>query len=200
MDQSTDLLLAPNNQIMEVGFFHNAATFGSATINAAGQSDVFVTKYDDAGNLLAVSSFGGSGNEYGYGIAADNDGNIYMAGVITGSTNMGTIPLESNGGNDILIARLTLSPLEVSNSAALAPISLYPNPTRDRIQLDCSALKQLHSSVNLDIVDQSGRTVYSERGIAGLNLFDLSDLQSGLYLVRLFGEGYSSTTQLLVAR
>ena len=200
VDQSTDLLLAPNNQIMEVGFFHNAATFGSATINAAGQSDVFVTKYDDAGNLLAVSSFGGSGNEYGYGIAADNDGNIYMAGVITGSTNMGTIPLESNGGNDILIARLTLSPLEVSNSAALAPISLYPNPTRDRIQLDCSALKQLHSSVNLEIVDQSGRTVYSERGIAGLNLFDLSDLQSGLYLVRLFGEGYSSTTQLLVAR
>ncbi|MBI5308541.1 MAG: SBBP repeat-containing protein [Planctomycetes bacterium] len=52
--------------------------------------DAFVTKINSSGNALVYSTyFGGNGYDWGYGIAVDTSGNIYLSGE-TGSTDFST--------------------------------------------------------------------------------------------------------------
>lgn len=56
---------------------------GSTGSYGAGQSDVFLLKYDPSGNLSFHEIWGGAQNDYSSGIAVDEAGNTY----ITGYTN-----------------------------------------------------------------------------------------------------------------
>jgi len=57
---------------------------------SSGSSDAFVAKLNASGNALVYSTyFGGTGNDYGNGIAVDGSGNAYVTGR-TGSTNFPT--------------------------------------------------------------------------------------------------------------
>ena len=53
------------------GGFGEVATFSQFTLKSAGQSDIFVAKYDPEGQLLWVRQAGGSGVDLGRGIALD---------------------------------------------------------------------------------------------------------------------------------
>lgn len=53
--------------------------------------DIFVTKYDSAGQLIYLSFIGGESNELGNGIAVDTSGNVYLVGT-TGSDDFPTTP------------------------------------------------------------------------------------------------------------
>ena len=88
----------------------------------AGGMDVFVAKLSAAGSALPYSIYlGGSGDEYGNGIAVDSAGNAYIAGY-TESTNFPTAsPLQAaNGGRrDAFIAK-------ISGLAAACTYSIAP--------------------------------------------------------------------------
>lgn len=73
------------------------STIFAGTANSTSESpsssddDAFLCKLNAAGNALVYSSYlGGSGNEYGYGIAVDAAGNAYITG-LTGSNNFPTL-------------------------------------------------------------------------------------------------------------
>ncbi|MBX7242869.1 MAG: S8 family serine peptidase [Bacteroidia bacterium] len=53
------------------------------TVNASGNSDIFITKYDDMGNILWQDTYSGTASMNDYGITAVSDiyNNIYVAGV-----------------------------------------------------------------------------------------------------------------------
>ncbi len=74
-----------------------------------GGGDAFVTKLNAAGDALVYSTYiGGSGNDEGYGIAVDAQGNAYITGY-TKSTNFPTKnPLQATfGGNqDAFVTKL----------------------------------------------------------------------------------------------
>ena len=75
-----------------------------------GGSDAFVTKIDPAGSALVYSTYlGGSGNDFGYGIAIDSSGSAYVTGS-TASTNFPTQnPFQSankGGGSDAFVTKL----------------------------------------------------------------------------------------------
>jgi hypothetical protein len=59
----------------------SAATWGSPVSPFVGGYDVFVAKLDSSGSLLWNTFLGGSGDDIGYGIAVDTNGNIYVNGV-----------------------------------------------------------------------------------------------------------------------
>jgi hypothetical protein len=62
-------------------------TPGAFQTTLAGDSDAFATKINPSGSALVYSTYlGGSGNDYGQGIAADSAGNAYVTG-LTGSTD-----------------------------------------------------------------------------------------------------------------
>jgi hypothetical protein len=61
----------------------NAFITGYTYSFGAGNGDAFLLKYDSSGNLLWNKTWGGSNNDYGYGIALDSVGDVF----ITGRTN-----------------------------------------------------------------------------------------------------------------
>jgi Bacterial Ig-like domain (group 3)/Beta-propeller repeat len=74
-----------------------------------GGYDAFVVKLNSAGSALVYSTYlGGSGNDYGEGIAVDSAGNAYLEGR-TGSTNFPTMnpwQAANGGGADAFVAKL----------------------------------------------------------------------------------------------
>ncbi|MCK4462592.1 MAG: SBBP repeat-containing protein, partial [candidate division Zixibacteria bacterium] len=74
-----------------------------------GGEDVFVTKLSSSGNSLIYSTYlGGSGYDWGYGIAVDDSGSAYVTGS-TGSTDFPTLnPYQTDqGGTDVFVTKLS---------------------------------------------------------------------------------------------
>ena len=73
--------------------------------------DVFVTKLSPSGNTLIYSTYlGGTSDDYGYGIAVDNQGNAYITGYTTSSnfpTTTGAYDTTCNGGRDAFVTKLS---------------------------------------------------------------------------------------------
>jgi len=75
-----------------------------------GNADVFVTKMNISGNGLVYSTYlGGSNDEFGWGIAADGSGDVYIAGSTTSSDfpTQGGYQPGQEGGEDIFAAKLS---------------------------------------------------------------------------------------------
>lgn len=70
----------------------DAKALGQALPNA-GDYDVFVAKYSPAGELLWVRTAGGSGYDYGHGIAVDSKGDIVVTGAVVGPARFGDMVL-----------------------------------------------------------------------------------------------------------
>jgi hypothetical protein len=80
---------------------------------SGGGDDAFVTKFDASGSVLIYSTYhGGSGYDYGFGIAADSSGNAYVTGTAT-STNFPTAnplqPIYGGGALDVFVTKFNTS-------------------------------------------------------------------------------------------
>jgi len=64
----------------------NVYVTGSTESYGAGQSDVFLLKYDAAGEFQYSQTWGGPGNDYGNAVAVDGSGNVYVTGVTAGNS------------------------------------------------------------------------------------------------------------------
>ncbi|MBI1763989.1 MAG: putative Ig domain-containing protein [Acidobacteria bacterium] len=81
-------------------------TFGSITLTGSGGSDIFVAKYDAAGNVLWAERGGGTSNDEGRGIEADDAGNCYITGEFAGLSTFGSATtILASGGSDLFIAK-----------------------------------------------------------------------------------------------
>ncbi len=97
-----------------IGYFNSTtANFNPAgsggTLTSAGNYDVFVAKYDPNGTFLWTKGMGGTGADYGQGIAVDANGNVCVIGYFTGVANFnsggGGGVFTAAGNNDIFVAR-----------------------------------------------------------------------------------------------
>ena len=92
-----------------VDFDPSAAT---ANLTSAGGYDIFVTKFDATGNFVWAKSMGGTGDDYGFGIAVDAS-NVYITGYFTGTADFdpsaATDNLTSAGFSDIFVCKLSLA-------------------------------------------------------------------------------------------
>ena len=82
---------------------------GVSSLTSSGGLDIFVTKFDSAGNHLWSNRRGGSGNDIGDGIGVDSSGNVYSSGVFTGTVDLdpseGVFNVTSSGANDMFISK-----------------------------------------------------------------------------------------------
>jgi len=94
-------------------------TSGAYDTTYNGYADAFITKLNFEGTDLLYSTYlGGSGGDYGHGIAVDGDGDAYVAGM-TSSGDFPTTPsaydTSFNGGIDVFITKIpTLCDLSIS--------------------------------------------------------------------------------------
>lgn len=90
------------------GFFYiqgAISTFGSTTISEAGDADIFISKFNAAGNLLWVRNGGGRDDEASFCITNDISGNCYIAGYFSGTATFGNNKVISQGYSDTYLAK-----------------------------------------------------------------------------------------------
>lgn len=92
--------------IYVTGHFRSLITLGN--FNRIGEAglNVFVAKFNDKGITQWITACGGTGNEAGYGIAADASGNTYVTGEFSGKPEFGPFNLVSKGSSDIFVMKL----------------------------------------------------------------------------------------------
>lgn len=88
------------------GTYQGTADFdpgsGSVNFTSTGGNDIFIAKYDNNGNYVYARTMGSTAvTEYGYGIAADGSGNVYITGSIAGTANFN---LGGDSSNSIITA------------------------------------------------------------------------------------------------
>jgi hypothetical protein len=79
--------------LVMTGAFANHLDFGAGALNSAGSGDVFVAKFDSAGNPLFTKRFGDAGNQSEAKGVVDPAGNIFLLGYYEGTLDFGGGPL-----------------------------------------------------------------------------------------------------------
>lgn len=98
------------NIILAGHFTSDFITIGTTTLNNYGSNDsfcdIFLVKFDAAGNILWVKGAAGDSWDYIRSVKTDANGNIYIGGHFS-STSMtfGTTTLTNSGNNDIFFAK-----------------------------------------------------------------------------------------------
>jgi len=110
-DGGFGVTLDPSGNPCVAGYFSGIANFGPTNVPTAGLEDIFVAKYDYAGNLLWVRQAGGSDLDVGYAIAGDGAGNLYLTGFFVATATFGTTNLMTSSPSpdrDIFVTKLGL--------------------------------------------------------------------------------------------
>ena len=86
---------------------------GTANLFNSGSLDIFIAKYDAAGNYLWAQKIGGFENDNGSDVAVDVNGNIYIAGSFNNFVDFdpgpGTALLNGAGNGDIFFGKYDAS-------------------------------------------------------------------------------------------
>jgi hypothetical protein len=96
-----------NGHILVTGQFRVSASFGTTNITGNG-ADIFVARYDPAGNVTWVRRAGGNDPIYGdqgWAVQADAAGNAYVSGHFSGTANFGTTNITTLAFNDAFVAK-----------------------------------------------------------------------------------------------
>lgn len=92
------------------GYFSGSATFGALpAINSLGFGDLFVAKYDGAGNTSWVTRAGGAGQDEGRGLGLDAQNNVFVVGNYSDTIVVNGTQLNDNGYTNVFFLKLNTS-------------------------------------------------------------------------------------------
>lgn len=111
LDRAERIAFDGSGNVLVTGRFAGTVNPGGglSTLMATGAADGVVIRFDGATGApeLAVKLGGTGDDEYGFGVAADADNNIYVTGRFDGTMTLGATTLESAGGADVFVAKLS---------------------------------------------------------------------------------------------
>ncbi|HMG16675.1 MAG TPA: T9SS type A sorting domain-containing protein [Saprospiraceae bacterium] len=190
------ILLDPNGSgnIYGTGIFSGTVDFdpgaGSFNLISNAGSDIYVIKLDGSGNLKWAKSAGGLNND-GVGINKSIDidisGNLNVMGsfksqtISFGLTNLtwsGTT--ESNG----FIAKLESSGTATKESN-LHPITIYPNPSKDKLILKFTEGQILTYGITIRNILGQIISYDSTKNFSGEIIIDINSLINGIYNIEI---------------
>ncbi len=97
---------ASGNVFVTGVFWSPTITFDSYTLTNAGNSNVFIAKYDPNGNVLWVKSAGGTSQDGALSVSVDPSGNAFITGEFFSPTiTFGTTTLTNSGTISAFIAK-----------------------------------------------------------------------------------------------
>ena len=108
-DYGYGLATDASGNVYLTGYFYVSANFGGGTLTSKGSYDIFVASYDTSGKHRWSKAFGNTSGDYGYGIAVDGSGNVYVTGYFYNSVNFGGSTISSNGSGDMFLVSFTPS-------------------------------------------------------------------------------------------
>jgi hypothetical protein len=91
--------------VVVTGDIEGSVDFGGGLLTSAGGDDVFVAKFDPAGNHIWSRRYGDASDDFARGAAVDVSGNVIVTGYFYGSVDFGGALLTSAGAQDIFVAK-----------------------------------------------------------------------------------------------
>ena len=104
-DQGLSVATDSQRNIYVTGVFQGTARFEENLIASAGQSDVYIAKYNPNAELLWVRQAGGPANDTARSITIDSSNDIYITGDFIETAEFGDTTLSSSGESDLFIAK-----------------------------------------------------------------------------------------------
>ena len=167
---------------------YNTGGTTGATLSGVSGDDCFLAKYSSTGSVMWAARIVGTGNEFGYGVATDSSGNVFVTGSYNSSLTMynsggtQTKTIASSGGNDAFMGKYSADGTSVMWAARFS--SLGTNNEYGRgVATDSSG------NVFVTGYYENTFTVYNAGGTTGATL-----QFGGCFLVK-----YSSTGTVLWA-
>jgi len=106
-------------------FTSSTMTWNTSTLTNSGGNDIFIAKYDTAGNGMWITQAGGAGDDRLNGLSANHQG-AYICGYNDNDTALfGQISLTNAGGKDVFTAKFSES--ECSTFFTVSPDVLQPH-------------------------------------------------------------------------
>lgn len=205
----TSMITDVNNNIYIAGFFAGTSDFdlGNDTSYLTSGSnfdiDIFFAKYNSLGDYIYAKSLGSTYTDKALGLSLDNLGNQYITGFFTNSTDFdpdtanATISIPT-GNESIFLAKYSNSITNIKNfyDSERNVLLIFPNPANEYINLNflssCSNCKN-----SLQIMDVTGRVLFSNSDFYSKSIVDVKNLSSGMYLLTIKSKKYS-TSQIFI--
>ncbi|MED5293827.1 MAG: SBBP repeat-containing protein, partial [Actinomycetota bacterium] len=105
-DGSYEVAVDGAGNVYTTGYFRNTVDFGAGNVTAVGSSDAFVTKLNSAGAHQWTTTFGGTGDDVGFGVAVDGSGNVHLTGRFAGTVDFGAGNVTAAHTQDAFVTKL----------------------------------------------------------------------------------------------
>ena len=160
----------------DLNFYGCRHAYDESNPEIHGVSDVYLAKYNNAGQLQWDEYYGGSSWDFPTAMSLASDGSIYFLA----NTESSDHDVAANaGGQDIWLVKLGESTTSVQPASMPLPFTLFPNPTASSLHLGT-----LESGMRISVFDLYGRELLLRELQPGEAQLDLSGLQPGLYSLR----------------
>jgi hypothetical protein len=126
-DRIFDVEVAPDGDVIVVGYVAGIVDFGGGTTPASGSdSDAFIARYSPTGVFRWARRFGDTGTNAFVSVVATNDA-IYAGGFYSGTPRLGSTILPNRGGHDAVMFRMS------ADGTAIQWVSNFGGPNNQRI-------------------------------------------------------------------
>jgi hypothetical protein len=176
-DSGGGVAIANNNKIYQTGSFRGNATFGTVTLNLAGDDYIFLAEYDSSGNINFVKHAGGLQYDFGSGVACANN-NVFVCGNFsnTASFDLNTLTADTNGGN-AFIWKACNGVVGIDEPSGFFESTLYPNPFTDKLNI----VTWNNQLMEIILYDITSRRILQQKFTNSFS-FSTEQLAKGLYL------------------
>ena len=167
-------------------FFSSSITFGTTSLINDGNNDIFVVKYNSAGNAFWAKRAGGVAPESGQGVAIDAYDNVYVTGIFNStSLSFGTTVLNNSGAgsSDIFLARIDSFDVGIEEPGYDRAVCIFPNPATNEIKVQSSTFKVQRVEI-YDVMGQKCLTPTLSKGEGVSASINVSELIAGIYFVK----------------
>lgn len=206
-DSGNSIVLDNQGYLYATGSYVGAGDFnpgdGEFVLTPVGFVDMFISKFDTAGNFVYARTFGSSPNGFtnGQSLIADASGNVFCTGYFQNTTDFnpgsGEFNLVSKGGEDIFILKLSQTTVGITQNTFTENIQVYPNPTTGNFAIKFETIQK---DLSVRIMSISGQTIenriFQNTDFVELNL----NQPDGIYLVVVLNEKGNSTGFRLIKK
>ncbi|MEO0179473.1 MAG: SBBP repeat-containing protein, partial [candidate division WOR-3 bacterium] len=158
----------------------------------AGGYDLFILKFNNSGQRLWATYYGGSSSDEGYSITTDANGNVF----VTGYTNSIDLPTQNPGGSayyqganaggyDAFISKFSSANL-INESSIIS--------FKSKLSLN---LTNISTPINIKIYSLDGNLIYSNTFKTNNIEINLNNLKSGIYILKAQGKNKSLTYKFI---